>query len=55
MFYNCRMLSFVENNHKHDGKFETLYLEMKNKSFKAMFLKILPQNTRDFFLLLFKI
>lgn len=42
------MLSFVENNRKHDGKFETLYLEMKNKSFKAMFLKILPQNTQDF-------
>lgn len=30
MFYNCRMFSFMENNCKHDGKFETVYLEVKN-------------------------
>ena len=49
MLYNCRMLSFVENNCKHDGKFETVYLEIKNKSFKARFLRICPKNTWDFF------
>lgn len=48
------MLSFVEKNRKHDGKFETVNLEMKNKSFKAMFLKIRPQKHLRF-LLLFKI
>lgn len=43
MLYNYGMLSFMENNHKHDGKCETVCLEMKNESCKAMFLKICPK------------
>lgn len=48
MFYNRRMLSLMENSCKHDGKFETVYLEIKNESCKAMFLKICLKITWDF-------
>jgi len=37
----------MENNCQHDGKFETVYLEVK-MFWKAMFLKILPKNNPGF-------
>lgn len=50
MFYNHRMLLLMKNHHEHDGKFKTVYLEVKkNEVSKEMFLKICLKTTWGFY------